>query len=174
MNLTNLLLISGTGRNVGKTTLVCAIIKKFSAKHKIIALKITPHFHNVNPGLIIEKNEKFIISEEINIEYDKDTALMLKAGASKVYFIQVIDIYLKEAVKFIFEYIDTTALIICESARLRTLITPGIFILLNSKQNVEKNKDLFNFADEIAYKEDIHFIIEKISIKSGNWHITKS
>ena len=44
----NILAISGTGRNVGKTTLTCGIIKKLGIDQKPTAVKISPHFHSVD------------------------------------------------------------------------------------------------------------------------------
>jgi len=41
----NILLVSGNGRNSGKTTLACKIIERFSKDHEITGLKISPHFH---------------------------------------------------------------------------------------------------------------------------------
>ena len=48
MHLANLLIISGSGKNVGKTLLACQIIKHFSRNSTVIGLKISPHFHNNN------------------------------------------------------------------------------------------------------------------------------
>lgn len=39
----NLLIIGGTGRNVGKTTLANLLIKKFSLQIEIIGLKVSTH-----------------------------------------------------------------------------------------------------------------------------------
>ena len=169
----NLLLVSGTGRNTGKTTLVCSILKKFSDSNKIIAIKITPHFHDVNQEFIILKNEHYVISEENNINTKKDTSLMLKNGASKVYFVQVLDIFLEEAINYLLNYINSDSLIVCESARLRKVIVPGVFILLNSKNDIEKNKDLISFADKIATIENIETIIDSLTLKNNSWQLRK-
>lgn len=167
----NLLLVSGTGRNTGKTTLICSILKKFSSGNKIIAIKITPHFHNVNPDFIIEKNEKYIISEENNLDSGKDTSLMLINGAHKVYFLQVIDDFLEQAIKNLLKHLNKSSLIICESARLRNVVKPGVFILLNSKSEIVKNKDLINFADKVDTIENIETIIDSLTLKDNSWQL---
>ncbi|GEM_PF-347344 len=46
MKLQNMLIIGGASRNVGKTELVCSLIKKFSRGREIITLKIS----GINPG----------------------------------------------------------------------------------------------------------------------------
>ena len=59
-----LLLIAGTGRNSGKTTLVCHIIKKKCTCFPIVAIKITPHFHQeIESGRIIVERDELIIME---------------------------------------------------------------------------------------------------------------
>ena len=87
----NLLLIAGTGNKSGKTTLACRIIDQF--RHpEIVAIKITPHFHETTPGLdSYFRKQGYSISEETDTETAKDTSRMLKAGASKVYFAKVTD-----------------------------------------------------------------------------------
>ena len=47
----NILLIAGSGQNVGKTTFACQLIQNVQ-NQKPIAVKITPHFHKLTPGLI--------------------------------------------------------------------------------------------------------------------------
>ena len=98
---------------------------------------------------------------------------MLKNGASKVYFIQVLDNFLEEAIKFLLNYINEDFLMICESARLRKIVKPGVFILLNSKNDLEKNKDLISFADKIANLENIETIIDSLTLKDNSWHLKK-
>ena len=49
-NHNNILTISGTGKNVGKTSLACRIIHRLSATHKLTAVKISPHFHWIENG----------------------------------------------------------------------------------------------------------------------------
>lgn len=46
MKLQNMLIIGGASRNVGKTELVCSLIKKFSREREIITLKIS----GIDPG----------------------------------------------------------------------------------------------------------------------------
>ena len=91
----NILAISGTGRNVGKTTLTCGIIKKLGLDQKSTAVKISPHFHEVdydNP--ISEEYEAYSIYKEDRIDRGKDSSKMLAAGADSVFYIQAKDDHL--------------------------------------------------------------------------------
>ncbi|NJO68933.1 MAG: molybdopterin-guanine dinucleotide biosynthesis protein B [Bacteroidetes bacterium] len=96
--LPNLLLISGTGRNSGKTSLACAIIQKFAAFRPIIAIKIAPHFHEQDQ---IEnytyKTAEYFITEETRKDTGKDSSRMLAAGAAKSYYITTHDDHLLNA-----------------------------------------------------------------------------
>jgi hypothetical protein len=87
----DLLLVTGSGRNVGKTTFICSVIAG-NPLQKMAAIKITPHFHDPGEGLIpIVENNNFRIFEETNIHSDKDTSRYLQAGARKSYYIQTND-----------------------------------------------------------------------------------
>ena len=93
----SLLLISGDGRNTGKTSLATSIIQKFAAVSEIIALKISPHFHDLTPGLIpVLSVDDFSLFIDENPDTNKDTSRMLRAGASKSYLLQANKNYLKK------------------------------------------------------------------------------
>lgn len=165
----NILIVSGTGRNTGKTTLVCSIIKKFSKEQEIVAVKITPHFYDFTPENALVINDRFVISEEKNVESTKDSSLMLKSGAKKVYFIQVFDNNLEEAFNKLLNLIDENSLIICESARLRKHIKPGVFVLMNNKETFEKNSDLAQYADIVSSFDTIIETERRIAIKNKSF-----
>ena len=80
----NILTIAGTGRNVGKTTLACSIIKKMALNARITAIKITPHFHKVDyQAMLIKKDIKMeigtrtIASLGLFLKRIKNTGLIL-------------------------------------------------------------------------------------------------
>ena len=134
LKLPQLLLIAGTGRDSGKTTLVCHIIRKFSPLQPLIAIKITPHFHkNSESGKVLIDTENLYIAEETDSTTGKDSSSMLKAGASHSYFIMVKDENLEEAFLCIRELIPINSLIICESGGLRFHVEPGLFFIMNKK-----------------------------------------
>jgi len=58
----NILLITGNGKNVGKTTLSCRIIENQNNEYDFIAVKISTHFHEYYyDDKIIFKNDDVII-----------------------------------------------------------------------------------------------------------------
>jgi hypothetical protein len=128
----NIMLIAGTGRNVGKTELVCQLISHFSKTQAIIGLKVTNHFHDDEAGT-------FALRVESNNVSQKDTSRMLRAGASKVYYCQSDKENLQKAFNKFLQQINPDSMVICESGALFDLIQPGIFIMVkNSKLPVLK------------------------------------
>jgi hypothetical protein len=130
----NLLLIAGTGNKSGKTTLACRIIEQFRDL-EIVGIKITPHFHETTPGLILLSERKgYSLYEETNTEINKDTSRMLKAGAIRVFFAKVSDSTLLRAFNEIFKLIPDGAPIVCESPALRHHVVPGLFVIMKSDE----------------------------------------
>src|SRR5512133_216173 len=82
-----LLIIGGTGRDAGKSSLAALLISKY-AYRGITAVKITPHPHPDLTGLtMIAGNTEFKIYEERDGTSGKDSSRMLRAGASRVFLI---------------------------------------------------------------------------------------
>ncbi len=134
----DLLLVSGSGRNVGKTTFICDVIASSPLK-KMAAIKITPHFHESDKGLIpIVENSNFRIYEETNYTSVKDTSRYLRAGAERSYFIQTTDDYLKEAFQLTSVLLDPDLPFIVESARLRHILVPELFVFIQGSDSIEK------------------------------------
>jgi hypothetical protein len=76
------LIVGGSARGVGKTTVVCELIRAFQELAPI-ALKVTSHPHT--------PEDTWRVEEEISVVGDKDTARYLKAGAKRALLICVPD-----------------------------------------------------------------------------------
>ena len=155
----NIVLIAGSGRNVGKTTLGCEIIQA-AKKQEIVTVKITPHFHEATLGLIeIDKGKGWIISEETNASTQKDSSLFLKNGAKKSYFIQAKEDHLGDAFYAIKNLIPKDKLVIIESAALHKIIEPAlfIFILPNGKIIEKEIKPTLEKVDTIVISNGKQF-----------------
>jgi len=177
MEIPNLLIISGNGRNSGKTSLACKIIQKFSTE-SIIAIKISPHFHSINERMqILYQSNYIVITEENSKNSDKDSSRMLQAGAEKVFYLQVEDKYLKKAFKKLLGFIDNDALMVCESGWLRTFVEPGLFLLVNrpEKKELKNNFQYFSRqADKIILFDDASFHpdVKNVNILKNHWILT--
>lgn len=131
----NLIIVAGDGRNSGKTTMCRRIIMQ-SGSPVISAIKISPHFHDPGEGVVlISENKEFAIYEETSTSTGKDSSEMLRAGAGKVYFIQVNDGSAASAFRKALSYIPQGTPIICESPSLIEHFEPGVFIIMISEDN---------------------------------------
>jgi hypothetical protein len=172
-----LLLIAGTGRNTGKTTFACQILRKFSPVKSIYSIKITPHFHkNIQSGKVILQTNNLYIAEETDSTTTKDSSLMLESGAQKSFFVMATDQNLMEAFQKIIQMIPSDSFIVCESGGLRHQVVPGLFFMMNKtdgkmiKPDAEK---LLLLADRVITfdGEKIDFDLNTIEINDNRWKI---
>jgi hypothetical protein len=141
MTIPNVLLIAGTGNKSGKTTFACRVIEQYR-ESGIVAVKITPHFHETTPGLILlNERQGYSIYEETDHGTNKDTSRMLKSGAARVFFAKVTDNNVAAAFSEILDYIPSGTPVVCESPSLRYYAEPGVFVIMRSDNN-NNNKDI--------------------------------
>jgi len=167
----NVLVIAGTGRESGKTTLACLIIKKF--RHlKPVAVKISPHFHEPTEGLInwhIDAN--FNVYRETSRIGNKDTTRMLSAGAADAYYIQAYDKNAEEAFKLVAYNIPADTPVICESPSLTKYIEPGVLFITDNKdvKYKKETKVLLSRADKVLYPLLGEVNLESLDFLGGSW-----
>jgi hypothetical protein len=167
----NVLMIVGQGQKVGKTSLACRIIEKFSP-NGVYALKVSLHFHELGMSeklLFVDKNYRII--EEVNPNSEKDSAKFLLAGAQRVFFIQAFDVYVFEAFTKLLELIDIEKPFIVESAGLRKYIKPGLFFFVETREYSSKNEELKYLANKsfCLRNESFGFDFDKIELKNNKW-----
>jgi len=158
----NILLISGSGRNIGKTSFIRRVIAQNAGK-KPVAIKITPHFHEPTDGLVaVSINDGFRVYQETNNSSDKDSSLFLQAGAEKVFYIQTSDLYLNEAFSYVSNLLSAQQPVIVESAALRKYIVPGLYIFIQKKYEDTKQSalEMQKLADRSIDSESGQFSID--------------
>ena len=140
-NYSNILFISGAGRNVGKTWLACRLISKF-AGYNITGIKISPHFHEIYEGADYLVNESDLqIIREIRTG-DKDSMLMLKAGAKEAFYVQSTKNDINNyVINYVINYVNTSFPIIIESGYRQGIETKGLNVRLNK---AGEGSDLLN------------------------------
>ena len=164
---TNILMIGGTGRNVGKTEFVCQCIKHFVHDYNIIALKVTNHFH-------FGQERTYSITLEESMDSDKDTSRMLRAGAEKVYFIQTEKEFLETAFSEFEKLAGKDSLIICESNGLRDIVRPGVFLVVKNANKPEIKPsavEKIQISDAVVISDDKSFNLSpaSISVIENSW-----
>jgi len=175
----DLLLIGGSSRNVGKTTLILHYIQKFKDIFPIIGLKVTSIYPNDETLHGYHKNslaKNYEIFKEDTYDGIKDTSKMLLAGAKDVYYIRTLDQFISEAFLKFSENISTETKIICESVSLRKYIQPGLFILIqHSKPHQMKSSytELKPLADLIITSNgnNFDFDTDHIGYFNERWRI---
>jgi hypothetical protein len=174
-----MLLVAGNGRNSGKTALVCNIIRRFGAETPLMAIKVSPHTHHlVTGGRIIYQDEHMGIIEEHGTDADKDSIRMLKAGATRSFFIMTSDGYLTSALRVVEEYAGSDMMLICESGGLRKWVEPGLFLLVFRDEQhglkpgtseLMKYEHIRVIFDGTRHDIDLH----SINIENSRWTIKK-
>ena len=170
----NILLIGGTGRNVGKTTFACKLINKFK-EQEVVGMKISPHMHDIqNAKNILSSNDKFLILKETNTDGKKDSSKMLNSGASEVFYIQAVDVALYDAFCFLQNNFIKDRIAICESAALAKFIKPAVHFCITLKgiyyDSIEVHKfnyDFFVFND----KNNFDFDLNRIKNVNSKWFV---
>lgn len=161
----DLILVSGTGRNVGKTTFACSLISYLARIGNVTAIKISPHKHTIsNDSIIFKQYSDYLIIEEKDFHTSKDTSRMLRAGAEKVYYIQSGDESLQYVLKDLHEISDRNSPIVCESGALSSVLIPGLFFIKSHSGILRCTQSALGCEDKVG---------KWISI-NGNLHNTKS
>ena len=170
----NILLVSGSGQNVGKTSFIRRIIA-LHAEQKIAAIKITPHFHVHTSGLVpIVVTENYRVFEETDSTSGKDSSLFLQAGAEKVFYIQTNDAHLKEAFARVVGQLDDQQPVVVESAALRKILKPAFYLFIQDKFGVLKSSafEMQKQADAILYSDSGQFSMAPSAITfNQTWKI---
>ncbi|MHC6180457.1 hypothetical protein ACYUJ6_11455 [Clostridium sp. JNZ X4-2] len=177
-NVPNMILIGSTARNSGKTTLSSSIISKYKLIRPVVGLKVTT-IHDKNKkcihggegcGVCSSLKENFQITEELDASNNKDTSLLLAAGADKVYWLKTLEGNICEGFGVFIAQIPENNIIVCESNSLRTVVNPGVFIMIKNSGNCRIKKsasDVIDQADIIIennFNENFQEILKKIDI----------
>lgn len=171
----HMVLIGATGRNSGKTTLAIQIIEALKEHIPIVAFKlITIKEHgDICPrggqgcGICKGLKDCFDIIEEKG-SGTKDTMLLKKAGADKVFLIRAFKENLREALKEALKLVPENALILCESNSARLVVKPAVFIMIKSSTAPDVKltaKAVMQYADVILPQDKtafVHFIHDEL------------
>ena len=148
----NLLIVAGSGRNVGKTEFACRLIEKFSRTSDVYGLKVSavyPDEEIYHGGHGPAGGAEHLI-EERRLDQDKDTSRMLRAGARRVFYLQGDDARLKDGFKQFRSLIPAGAAVVCESGSLWQFVQPGLLVLVTAGGTVKpRSAALFDRASLI-------------------------
>ena len=175
----NLLLISGSGRNCGKTTLACEIIANMARTTTVYALKISPHFHKLGDSQeLLTEQPNYSLYRENDPSSAKDSSRMLKAGAKESLFLQCEDEFISEAFQAILTYLPKNYPLVCESGSLIKSYKPGLFLVLefeNSDQNKKSFQENKSLSDKLVRFDGKNFSlnINQINFNGKTWNLER-
>ncbi|MEN8224397.1 MAG: hypothetical protein ABFS05_03470 [Bacteroidota bacterium] len=175
----NFLIISGNGRNTGKTSFICQLIASVKNSFPVTAIKISPHFHpdsDTSDAVISNKNYSILLEKDP--WRDKDSSRMLSAGADKVYYIEAKDEHLEHALQSLMPMLADDTPVVCESGGMRSLIEPSLFIMLKHTAHTEMKegyKKLSPLADRIVSFDGSGFDLrgEEIGFDGREWRFER-
>lgn len=178
-----MVLIGSSGKNAGKTTLACNIIRSYKEKMPIYGLKVISidrvheqcYRGSEGCGVCSSLEGNFELMEEFDRGTEKDTSKMLEAGATRVFLLKTLRAHASEAIQFFLSLIPDDAIIVCESNSLRKTVEPAIFLFaMEEKQEMKPSaQEVVSLSDKIidkGKKESFpNFIVER---QQANWTIT--
>ncbi len=172
----HVLLISGSTRNVGKTTLSCRLIERF-ADQQVIAVKVSPHWHlQPDDAEEVYRDDDLLIIRENNPSGSKDSSRMLRCGARQVFYIQNRkDERLLKAFHMILDMAGDQRPYIFESAALGKYIRPAAhFHVTRPPQKGDKLRPKNIPLDHILHFDgkSFDFDISRIAWENNAWQIT--
>jgi len=156
----NLILIGGAGRNVGKTLFACRLIELQTRHHPVTGLKIMvldlpglEHPDHAEEGTYRAFDGPYHLLEETAPSDATDTGRMLKAGARRVFWLKVRRSHLKAGLEALLALVPDDACVVAEGTSARTVIEPGVFIVIRGKNDAEMKEScgsILPFADRVV------------------------
>lgn len=135
-----MLLLGAASRNAGKTGLATEIIRKTARERTVLAAKVTVISGDPSDGCVRGGSgcgacsslgcAPYLLTEEDGVLPDKDTARLLAAGASRVFWLRVSSEHLDEGRDALFERMGDDHPIVCESNSLRRMVEPDVFLVM--------------------------------------------
>lgn len=179
--LDRMLLIGSAGTNAGKTKLACALVSKYGKRTPIVGIKVTtikakdgrcPR-GGQGCGVCSSLEGNFVITQESDSDSEKDTARLLKGGASRVFWLRVMRTHLGDGLAALLDVVGDSVLV-CESNSLRQVVEPSVFLIVknrNSRGWKSSSRDVRKYADRIVTwdKEGFDLDINRIKPIDGKW-----
>ena len=148
-----LILIGGTGRNVGKTQFACDLIKTIVKDYDVFGLKVSSVFpdEKIYHGNHDETLEIQSLFEEKRLHTNKDTSRMLRAGARQVFYLRSDNDHILENYLHFLQLIPEKSIIVCESNSLGYHVNPIKHIIITKRGAAVKPRAqrLLSLADMV-------------------------
>lgn len=170
----NLLIVSGLGRNIGKTELASQLIKQQSQQGPVYGIKVSVIGPDHSSLISCQQNSSYQIFEETNPNSVKDTSRMLRSGARKVFYLQTDNQGISLAFPRLLKLVEQKLPIICESNSLGDFFTPGLHLLIAGVEHrPESNKERIERADLclLSDKKSGFRDLDRIVFSDNSWRL---
>lgn len=176
--LPQMILIGSSGRNSGKTTLACEMIRESKGKYPLYGLKIISidsergkcQRGEEGCGICTSIKSGFELVPEQNPDSQKDTSLMLRSGAKKVFLLKALKTHLTEGLEAFLKELPEDAFVICESNTLRNFVVPGVFLFV---QNTQSGAMKPSAKRVVEYSDMVISLPEKPFVPSLSFGVTE-
>lgn len=134
-----LLLLGSAGRNAGKTTFACQVLRRLSARVEVTGVKVTTVAEGSDRecprggegcGTCRSFDGPFLLTEERDGPEEKDTTRMLRAGARRVLWLRVHRCALRAGLQALRDALGPGTPAVAESNTARAVLDPDLFLLL--------------------------------------------
>ncbi len=183
VKLDRMLMIGSAGANVGKTELACAILRRFQGEGEdIVGIKVTTIKEKDGQcprggegcGVCSSLEGVYSILQETDTASGKDTARLLAAGASRVYWLRVLKTHLEEGLAALLDIVGPEVTSICESNSLRHVAEPGLFFVAErkgAKTWKPSALEVKEYADRTVVSDGRSFDldIDRVKLENGKW-----
>lgn len=139
-----MLIVGAASRNVGKTEYACELIRRHAAHHLVVGVKVTTVHERDLPcprggqGCgACSLQENYCIIEARPAGDEKDTTRMVRAGAHRVLWLRVLQDHLEVGIRALLDLIPAGAMVVCESNSVRTVVEPGVFLVVRELGSTE-------------------------------------
>jgi len=172
-----ILMIGGTARKSGKTTLICRLLEAFSNPYRIGAVKVALYdderdFGRHHPDAL---PARVVMIRQEDPALKKDSGKYLASGAAESWFMAALPDKEPSVLQEIRNISERNDLMILESNTLRKNIQPGVFVMVNKPDRPAKKsaRELAHLVDYTLDTEaqafgDVH---QFISVQQGRWKI---
>ncbi|HUT04730.1 MAG TPA: molybdenum cofactor guanylyltransferase [bacterium] len=179
-------MIGSAGRNAGKTELACALIRRYVRSREIVGVKVTTieKLDGNCPrggqgcGVCTSLEGNFCITEERGTCPGKDTTRMLRAGASRVFWLRCLRSHLREGAIALLEVTGRDSVLVCESNSLRQVVRPGVFVIVKDRESQtfkQSAKNVLKNADRILLSDgnDFDLDMSRIVLSDRGWGLVE-